>query len=159
RQDPSGNETRKLPMTAHADILDQQEPLKGYFVGSIIFHVAILGGAAAYAWLSGHQPTFGAPNAGGAAVGIEAVHSIPLPHQGEPNPVANDSKSEAPQEPSPAKRERLKREAPPKDAIPLKSKNAKKELRAAVPPRFKSFEQVDQNRVPSTVPQAVSNPL
>src|SRR5262249_40670775 len=125
-------------MTAHADILDQPEPLKGYFAASVAVHAFVLGGAAIATWIVGNRPQFGAPDAGGVAVGIVAVKSIPLAHQGEPNPVANDSKSEVPQQPEPVKRERVKREAPPKDAIPIKGKPPKPQPLASVQ-RFKSF--------------------
>ena len=90
------------------------------------------------------------------------MKSIPLPHSGPENPVAHDTKSEVPQEP--AKQERAKKEPPPpKNAVELKSKTAK-QLRAKVEPQpqpqhFKSFEELDPNKIKSQQAPAVSNPL
>jgi len=119
----------------------------------------MIGGLAVYTWMGGHHEAFGDPNAGGAAVGIDAVKSIPLPHSGPENPVAHDTKSELP--PEPVKPERAKKEPPPpKDAVALKSKNAK-QLRARVEPQhhFKSFEDLDPNKLRSQQAPAVSNPM
>ena len=147
---------------AHADILDQHESLRGPFTGAVALHATVIGGLIAYAWIAGHRESFGDPNAGGVAVGIETVKSIPLPHSGPENPVAHDTKSQLP--PPPAKPERVKQEPPPpKDAIALKSKNAK-QLRAKVerqpqPPHFKSFDELDPSKIKSQQAPAVSSPL
>jgi protein TonB len=145
---------------AHADILDQHESLRGPFTGAVTLHVAVIGGLAVYTWMAGHRESFGDPNAGGAAVGIEAVKSIPLPNRGPENPVAHDTESQVPQEP--AKQERAKKEPPPpKKAVELKSKTAK-QLRAKVEPQvrhFKSFDELDPNKIKSQQAPAVSNPM
>ena len=145
---------------AHADILDQRESLRGPFTGALTLHVAVIGGLIVYALMGMHRESFGDPNAGGAAVGIEAVKSIPLPQHGPENPVDHDTQSEVPQQP--AKQERVKTEPPPpKDAIPLKSRNAK-QLRAKVetqPHHFKSFDELDPSKIKSQQAPAVSNPM
>ncbi len=147
---------------AHIDILDQRESLRAPFTGALAMHVAVIGGLVAYAYLYGHRELLGDKNAGGVAVGIEAVKSIPLPHSGPTNPVAHDTKSEV--EPKPANEERVKREkAPPKDAVELKSKTAK-QLRAKVetqpqPKHFKSFDELDPNKLRAQEAPAVSSPL
>jgi len=144
----------------HADILDQHESLRGPFKGSLVLHVGVIGGLAVYTWMGGYRESFGDPNAGGAAVGIDAVPSIPLAHSGPENPVAHDTKSELQQEP--AKQERAKKEPPPpKNAVELKSKNAK-QLRAKVEPQvrhFKSFEDLDPNKIRSQQAPAASDPM
>ena len=142
----------------HADVLDQRESLRTPFTGALALHVGVIGGLAAYAWLGAQNESFGDPNAGGMAVGIETVKSIPLPHNGPENPVAHDTKSQLPQQP--AKQERAKELPPPKDAIALKSKTAK-QLRAKVetPKRFKSFDEIDPNRIVAKQAPAVSNPM
>jgi len=125
-------------------------------------HAAVIGGLVAYAYLYGHREMFGDKNAGGTAVGIEAVKAIPLPHTGPENPVAHDTKSEV--EPKPANQEKVKKEPPPpKDAVALKSKTAK-QLRAKVetqpqPKHFKSFEDLDPNKLRTQEAPAVSSPL
>jgi colicin import membrane protein len=147
---------------SHADILDQHDSLRGPFTGALALHVGIAAGLVLYAYVLGHSEQFGDPNAGGAAVGIEAVKSIPLPHSGPENPVAHDSPSQAP--PKEANQEKVKREkAPPKEAIALKSKTAK-QLRAKVetqpqPKHFKSFDELDPNKMKVQQAPAVSNPL
>jgi len=147
---------------AHADILDQHDSLRGPFTGALALHIAVVGGLAVYTFLLGHREQFGDPNAGGAAVGIQAVKSIPLPHSGPENPVAHDSASQAP--PKPANQEKVKKElAPPKDAVALKSRTAK-QLRAKVetqpqPRHFKSFDELDPNKIKVQQAPAVSSPL
>ena len=147
---------------AHADILDQRDSLRGPFTGALALHIAVIGGLAVYTFLLGHHEAFGDPNAGGAAVGISVTKSIPLPHTGPENPVAHDTQSQVPQEP--AKQEKAKREPPPpKNAVELKSRTAK-QLRAKVQPQvqphhFKSFDELDPNKIKSQQAPAVSNPL
>lgn len=145
---------------AHIDILDQHDSLSGPFKGAVVLHVAVFGGLAAYTWMLGQREPMGDPNAGGAAVGVTVVDKIPLAHSGPVNPVAHDTESQVPQEP--AKQERAKKEPPPpKDAVALKSKTAK-QLRASVEPRvrnFKSFDELDPNKIKSQQAPAVSSPL
>src|SRR5579864_2546607 len=150
-----------MEVMAHADILDQRESLRGPFTGALTLHVAVIGGLVAFTLVSGHRDPFGDPNAGGAAVGVEVTKTIPLPHSGPENPVAHDTQSQVPQEP--AKQERVKKEPPPpKDAIPLKSRTAK-QLRAKVeqpqPHHFKSFDELDPNKIKSQQAPAVSSPM
>jgi len=146
----------------HADILDQRESLRASFTGSLAFHAGIVGAVALYTFVLGHRVPFGDPNAGGAAVGIQAVKSIPLQHSGPENPVAHDTQSQVPQQP--AKQEKVKREPPPpKNAVELKDKTAK-QPRAKVEPQpqphhFKSFDELDPNKIKSQQAPAVSNPL
>lgn len=147
---------------AHADILDQQDSLRKPFTGALALHIAVIGGLAVYTILLGRREQFGDPNAGGAAVGIQAVKSIPLPHSGPENPVAHDSASQAP--PKPANEEKVKKERnPPKDAVALKSRTAK-QRRAKVetqpqPRHFKSFDELDPNKIKVQQAPAVSSPL
>ena len=147
---------------AHIDILDQRESLRAPFTGALALHIGVVGALAVYAYLYGHRELLGDKNAGGVAVGIEAVKSIPLPHSGPVNPVAHDTKSEV--EPAPANQEKVKREPPPpKDAVELKSKTVK-QPRAKVEthpqsPHFKSFEDIDPNKIRAQEAPAVSSPL
>lgn len=146
-------------MTAHADILDAHESMRRAFLGAITLHLAVFGGMAAHAWLSGHADSFGDPNAGGA-IGVEAVSSIPIPHHGQPNPLANDSPSEVPQ--TPAKPvERVKAETPPPDAVPLKTRDAKKKPApvASAPQRFRPFDELEKNQLTTKQAPQVSSPL
>jgi hypothetical protein len=141
-------------MSAQAGILDERDPVSKGFLGALALHLAILGGAVAYTWINGHRDTFGTPDAGAGAVGVEAVRSIPIPHEGIKNPVANDSPSEAPQiqEKVPEKQESVKEDIPP-DAVRIKGRTTKKN---AAKPRFKSYDALALNQLTSTLPQAAS---
>ncbi len=147
-------------MTPHPDILDAHEPTRGAFLGALALHAAIFGGLALNGWLAAHVESFGAKDAGGAAVSIEAVNSIPLPHRGQENKLANDSKSQVPETPAPPV-ERVKAEKPPPDAIPLKSKLIKKKEAevASVPQRYRPFDQLEKNQLTTKQAPQVSNPL
>jgi len=146
-------------MTGHADVLDQYDSLRKPFAWAVTLHAVLVGASVAYVWLGRANP-FGDKNAGGAAVGIEAVNSIPLPRtHGEENPVANDTKSEVQQEP--AKQERVKQEPVPTGSIPTKSKAKPKKTAevASVPSKYRPFDEIDPNRVHSTQAPALSNPM
>jgi protein TonB len=142
---------------AHADILDQRDPVRGSFVGAVALHAAIFGGLAIHTWWQGSADAFGAPNAGGI-VGIQAVNSIPLPHRGMPNPVANDTPSQVPQQPAPPKPvEKIKQTPPSPKAVPLKSKT-KQAPTPSQKQRFRPFEELDPNQVTARQAPQVSNP-
>ncbi len=66
---------------------------------SLTLHCAVIISLAGYAWWTNRsRPTFGDPNAmGGGTVGVEVVHSIPIPRRPTPeNKVAEDTENEAP---------------------------------------------------------------
>jgi protein TonB len=143
----------------HADILDQRDPMRGAFLGALGLHLAIVAAVVLNGWLEGHPDAFGSKDAGGA-VGIEVVDSIPLQHQGHPNPLANDTDSQMPQ--TPAKPiERAKAEPTPPDALLVKSRKAKKKVAevASERQRFRPFDQLEKNQLTSKSAPQVSNPL
>jgi TonB family protein len=107
------------PDAAILDRLDRPDSLRGGFLGAVALHSALIGGLVFSGAVSKMRASFGAQQAGGNAVGVQAVNTIPLVHHGAPNPVANDTESEVPQTPVKAP-EREKAEKPPPDAIPLK---------------------------------------
>ncbi len=145
-------------MRQHADILDQQEPLRKAFLYALTLHVTVAGGFALYNWVESHRDTFGEKNAGGGAIGIEAVNSIPLSHSGMQNPLANDSQSQVPQEPT--KKEAAKKEKVSPDAIPLKMREKKRLTDVASErQRFRPFKELDQNQVFAKQAPQVSSPL
>lgn len=135
-------------------MFDDRQSSGGYFLAALVLHAAVFGGLALYN-LATERHSFGAPDAGGAAVGVEAVKSIPLPHSGPTNPVANDTKSEIPQ--APVKQEAVKERDIPKDAVRLKGRTPKKSRETTTKPRFRSFDELEPNQLTSTSPQAVSN--
>ena len=137
-----------------AYILDEREPVSGAFLAALGLHVAVIGGLTLFAWVTKPE-TMGAPNAGGAAVGVEAVKTLPFAHSGPTNPVANDSKSDLPQ--TPAKQEAVKERPIPEDAVRLKGRTPKKAPQVTAPSRLRPFEELAPNQLTSSQPQMVSN--
>ncbi len=113
------------PADMHPDIWDHRDPMRGGFLGALMLHAALIGGLGISSWLATHRDSFGAKDAGGMAVGIETVDSMPLVHHGPTNPLTNDTESEVPQQPVTKPEERVKAEKPPPDAIPLKTRKSK----------------------------------
>src|ERR1700692_3827801 len=134
-------------MTQHADILDQRDPLRGAFIGALALHASLVGAAALYSWMNGHTDLFGAKNAGGGAIGVEAVNTIPILHTGAQNPVAHDTQSQVPQQPAKPIQQAKKEKVSP-DAIPLKTR-MKKRLAdvASERQRFRPFKALDSKQV------------
>jgi periplasmic protein TonB len=148
-------------MTQHADILDVREPLTGGFWASVSLHGTLIGIAVAYALINANTTKIGDANAGGSAVGVEIAKSIPLAHHGPQNPVANDTQSEVPETPAPPVERKQVEKAPPPDAIPLKSPDAKKKPApvASTPQKFRPYQQLDPNQLTTKTPPQVSSPL
>lgn len=142
----------------HPDILDQPEPLNRAFVAALTLHVTLLACMGIYSWVSSHHESFGAPDAGGGAIGIEAVKSIPLLHSGQQNPVANDTESQVLQQPSkPVEREKEEKVSP--NAVALKMKKRLPAYVASEHQKFRPFKQIDENQVFAKQAPQVSNPL
>src|SRR6266851_3433940 len=146
-------------MSQHADILDQREPVSRAFAGSLALHVTLIAATAIYSWMSTHRDSFGAQNAGGGAIGIEAVNSIPIPRTGAPNPLANDTASQVPQQPAkPVEQVKRAKESPKAVALKMKQKKRFADF-ASERQRFRPFKEIDQNQVFATQAPQVSNPL
>ncbi|SPF34495.1 TonB family protein [Candidatus Sulfopaludibacter sp. SbA4] len=150
-------------MTAHVDILDQPERLSRPFVGSLVLHVSIAAALLSYTWVANRTPAnWGDANGGGmGSVAVNTVASIKLPPKNGPtNPVASDTESLAPEAPA-KKKVQPKAKAPDPDAIPIKSRNARKRaMEAAVSPpnRWRDQQKDAPNQVYSSG-QAVSSPM
>lgn len=145
-------------MTAHMSVEYFDEPLRAPLIKSLVLHGALLAGVAGYVLYQPSVEQFGAPDAGGAVVAISPVASIPVPTRGQRNPLANDSKSTAPQAPA----EKAAPKAAPKQpekAIPLKSDIPVKSKEAPPPsPKFRPLEPTP-NQLTSKSAQALSDPL
>jgi protein TonB len=142
----------------HPDILEEREPLRRAFLAALTLHVTLLASMGIYAWMDAHRDSFGAQNAGGGAIGIEAVKSIPLLHSGEQNPVANDTESQVPQQPAKPV-EKVKEEKVSPKAVALKMKEKRPAEVASERQRFRPFKEIDQNQVFARQAPQVSNPL
>jgi protein TonB len=83
------------------------------------------------------------------------VKTIPLPSRaGKINPVANDTESQVPQAPKPEPKKQVK--VPDEDAIPLKSRLAKKQPRPEAPQRYRPEAPAPNQVFSREAPAAVS---
>jgi len=149
-------------MAAHVDILDQPERLSRPFVGSLILHFSIAAALVSYTWIANRATVqWGDVNGGGmGAVAVNAVASINLPsHTGPKNPVASDTESLAPEAPA-KKKVQPKVKEPEPDAIPIKSRAARKRAMetASTPNKWREQQQDAPNQIYSSG-QAVSSPM
>lgn len=147
-------------MHQHTDILDQPESLGVPFVESVLLHAAIAG-AFIFASISFQhsRQVWGSQNTGaGSAVAVNAVKTIPLPSRaGRINPVANDTESEVPQASAP-KPEPKKQVKIPDDAIPLKSRLAKRQPKPEVSHVYRP-KPISENQLLSHIGQAAVSPM
>ena len=140
-------------------VLDQREPLSRAFAAAVAFHVTLIALTGIYGWVNTHRDSFGARDAGGGAVGIEAVKSIPIPRSGPQNPVANDTDSQVPQQPAkPVEQTRKEKVSPNAVALKVKEKKRPAEV-ASERQKFRPFKEIDRNQVFATQSPQVSNPL
>lgn len=148
-------------MSAHAGTFDDRGPmgnesLKGPFLRSLALHAAVIGGASLYAWWFGGAEVFGDPRAGGFAVGIEVVKSIPLPSRGPTNPVASDTRSTAPPKAAEKRAPKSAPEPPAPDAIALDRARSRP---PAVQRTLRSFDELASNQATSRSLPALSSPM
>jgi periplasmic protein TonB len=150
-------------MAAHVDILDQPERLSRPFMGSLFLHVSIAAVLLSYTWVANRTPEAWGDKGGGGmgSVAVNTVASIKLPPKNGPtNPVASDTESLAPEAPA-KKKVQPKTKAPEPDAIPIKSRNARKramEAAASTPNKWREKQTDAPNQVYSSG-QAVSSPM
>lgn len=142
-------------MQGRADILDQQESLRTPFVGSILLHASVFGLLVLSTISYGHRiEEWGGPTHAGEAVSVNAVKSIPLPSRsGRENPVANDTQSQVQQAPKPEPKKQVK--APEEKAIPLKSRQVKKQPQPEAQQRYRPQPLRPNQMTSSQAPAAV----
>jgi TonB family protein len=145
-------------MQEHADILDQQDSLRGPLVQSALLHGALVGAfiLASISFQHSRQVWGSANTSPGSAVAINSVKTIPLPSRaGIVNPVANDTESLVPQAPKPEPKKQVK---VPDKAIPLPSRLAKKQPRPEALQRYRP-QTPPQNQVFSRDAPAAVSPM
>src|SRR5271168_3805282 len=123
-------------MQGRADILDERESLRAPFVQSIALHAAVFG-LLVLSTISfrGKTDVWGGATHAGETVLINPVKKIPLPSRsGRENPVANDTESQAQQAPKPEVKKQVKVD---EQAIPLKSRQVKKQPRQQAQQRYR----------------------
>lgn len=141
----------------------EREPLGRAFFGSLAAHGAVVGAVLALGYF--HLVDFwGSPHASSGAVGVSLVKTIPIPrHQGPVNPLANETKSIAPQQVSPVKpKPEVKAPEPKAIAIPDRFEKPKKP-EPKKPPQVATAmykpQTYQDNQVYSKTPQAMNSPL
>jgi periplasmic protein TonB len=143
-------------MDQHADILDQRESLGGPFVQSVLLHAAIAGSliVSTISFQHSRQVWGSANTSAGTAVAINSVKTIPLPSRaGIVNPVANDTESLVPQAPKPEPKKQVK---VADNAVPLKSRLAKKQPRPEAAQRYRPQPPAANQVFSRDAPAAVS---
>jgi protein TonB len=150
-------------MRAHADILDQPDPIGRWLVASMIFHVSMASSLFLAYW-TGQRATMnlGDLNGGGiGSVAVTPVARIPLPSRSGPvNPVANNTESRVP-EPLPKEKPKPEVKQPPPDAIPLKSRNAPKQPSRAqsAPNKYRAKQEDLPNQLYTDSGQHMVSPM
>ena len=146
-------------MSAHTDILDQQESLRKPFIQSALFHAAVFGllivSSISY---TRNRESFGSTNTRLGEVGTVHPVAIPLPsNPGRVNPVANPTESIVPQAPKPEPKKQVK-ETEPK-AIPLHARLPEKlSPRQTSPQRYQPAP-LPPNQVVSSEAPAANSPM
>jgi len=144
----------------HADILDQHDSLRNPLLGSVALHAGLAGLAILYATvLVTKHDSFGSAAAGGGAIEIGAVSTIPLPsHTGRPNPIANPTESQAPL-PPPEKVQHKEIPKPEPNAVPLGRQKLKPQPQEQPKRKWTDNWAKKANQVYSTEGPALSNPM
>jgi TonB family protein len=145
---------------AHADILDEREPLRRPLMGSVALHLSIVALVAGGSLFKRETQNWGAPDAMGGTTMVNPVARIPMPARaGEINPVANDTDSQVPKAPpetKPAQRE----PEPEPDAIPINGRSIKKASpKTATNDRYRPYETPRPNQVFSSTGGALVSPI
>jgi TonB family protein len=145
-------------MNPHADILDEQESLRGPFLQSVFLHgaVASLLVISSISYQRSREVWGSNSTNAGNAVAVNAVKSIPLPSRsGLVNPVANDTEAQVPPPPKPQPKKQVKA---PEKAIPLKRRYAKEQSQPEAPQRYHP-RPVQPNQLTSSQGQAMVSPM
>lgn len=145
----------------HVEVLEERDSLRSPFLGSLAVHGIVFAAIAASMFIKpGQAEQWGDPNSagGGAAVGVTAVKSIPLPSRSGPiQRVANDTQSQVPTPPKAEPKKPSRRED--QDAIALKTKGARQRASTSrYSPRTDSREQ-PSNQLYSSAGQAAVSPI
>ena len=145
-------------MREPVDILDERDPVSGPFLGSLFFHLAVVGVfVASWLWTNRTHQNLGDINPGGGpSYSVSPVHNIPIPRRdAPPNPVANDTESQV--RTAPAKQDTEKKQ--PDKAIEIPDKQKPKRQAERPQHQQKYLEPAPQNQVYSRTRQAVSSPM
>lgn len=149
-------------MTATATTWDPPARLRGPVLHSLVGHLLLFALIAGYfIWRDWGREMFGDPKAmGGGAVTVTPVASIPLPRPtGRPNPVADDTESQAPPLPQPEP-QRPAAPAPEPEAIKIPTRKPDPVKPKPEPRReFKRTGETEPNQVATNQGQRMVSPM
>jgi TonB family protein len=144
----------------HVDILDERDSLKRPFTASLVLHGGVCALAVALTAANFTKTErWGDPSAaGGGSVGVSAVRSIPIPGRSGPiNRVANDTKSQVPDQAKPEPKRTVKEDP---DAIGLKfKKNQKPAERNRFASNRRDLQEQAPNQLTSRGGAAATSPV
>jgi len=143
-------------MAYPADILDQQDSLRGPLVQSVLLHGALVGAfvLASISYQHSREVWGSTQTSAGSAVAINSVKSIPLPSRaGQINPVANETESQVPQAPKPEPKKQVK---VPENAVPIKSRFAKEQPKPQAQQHYHPLPPAQNQVFSRDAPAAVS---
>jgi protein TonB len=138
---------------------NNQEPFGKAVTGSLVIHGIVIGLLMTSGFWKLHN-NWGSVHASSGSVGVTMVSTIPIPHRDAPvNPLANDTKSVIPQEPTPPKAAKPV-EVPVKDAVPIPKNLQKQKKLPPTPPKL-NFRppEYKSNQIYSQTPQAASTAM
>jgi protein TonB len=144
-------------MANYSDILDERESLRGPFVKSALFHVAVFGLliVSSISYERSREVWGKDSTQAGNAVAVTPVKTIPLQARTGPlNPVANPIEAVIPAAPKTEPKKQVK--TPDPEAIPLKSRTAEKQPRETSLQRYQPPQPLPPNQVFSSQQAAVS---
>jgi TonB family protein len=146
---------------AAAHTMDEREPLGKAFFGSLTAHGGVVAAIIALGYFH-LTDQWGSPHASSGSVGVSMVKTIPIPrHEGPINPLANDTKNVAPQEPKMVVKPQPEVKAPDPKAIALskREEKPKKTQPKQVASTMLKPQAYQENQVYSKTPQAMNSPL
>ena len=148
--------------TAHADVFDRRESLRGPLLGSVLLHACIAGAVVAYTLYVSMHPSesFGANTLlSGGSVQISAVEALPLPNRkGLLNPLAHETESHVPA-PMPKPKETRRKPLEDPRAIALKTPDKPRRPEPDSTAARYHPQPVQPNQVVSTEAQALVSPM
>jgi TonB family protein len=148
-------------MTAHVDILEQQESLRSPLLASVGMHGLVVAVLVAAALRPAVDVWGDRTGGGGGSVAVNVVSSVPLPGRSGPlNPVANDTESRIPQPPRKSKQAEQKRAEDP-EAVALRFKKAAQRAAeiAASNQRFRANPNERPNQLYSKAGQGLASQM
>jgi protein TonB len=145
---------------AHADILDERDPMRRPLLASAALHGALALLLTVGSFIKRTPEHWGDPLSTGGSTVVNPVARIPMPARtGELNPVANDTESQVPKAPPEAKPATRAPEPAP-DAIAIKGRETKKSSpKTAANDRYRPYETPRQNQVFSSAGGALVSPI